>query len=208
MTDTPTSGETVVVAKNDAPTVAPTQVNTVDPAEVERLRKAAEQAQMRVNQLENEAKKRKEADEAAKLKQLEENDEWKSLAEQTKAKLEAYESEREAEQVANQLREARNSVLKDFPAEVVEIAEETGMSLLDSSDEAKEAFKAKLEKISAKVATTAKVTPNNPANTTPPNADKQELLKRMANGDRQARTQVISEIPGVKAMRKMAGYSE
>lgn len=209
MTDT-SNDETGVAPKNDAtPSVpAPAQVNTVDTAEIERLKKAAEQAQMRVNQLENEAKKREAAEEAARLKQLEENNEWKSVAEQNKAKLEAMEAEREAEQRSKELTDARNEVFKSFPAEVIEIAEDAGLGLSDTSEEAKEAFKAKLEKISAKVVTKAPVTPNNPANPTAPDADRAEKLKRMAYGDKQARAEIISALPGVEAMRKMAGFNQ
>lgn len=209
MTDTPNS-ETVVVPKNDAtPSVpAPAPVNTVDTAEVERLKKVAEQAQMRVNQLENEAKKREAAEEAARLKQLEENNEWKSVAEQNRAKLEALEAEREAEERSKELATAKQAVFKDFPAEVTELAEEAGLSLTDSTEEAKEALKAKLEKIRARVVTKAPVTPNNPANPTPPDADKSEKLRRMGMGDKQARAEIISSIPGVEAMRKMAGFQQ
>jgi len=208
MTDT-LNGETVVAPKNDATPSAPVQqVNTVDTAEIERFKKAAEQAQMRVNQLENEAKKRKEAEEAARLKQLEENDEWKSVAEQNKAKLEAMEAEREAERKSKELSEARAEVFKEFPAEVIEIAEDAGLGLTDTSEEAKEVFKAKLEKISQKVVTKAPVTPNNPANPSAPSGSREELLKRMAYGDKAARAEVISTLPGVEAMRKMAGFNQ
>lgn len=208
MTDTPNS-ETVVASKNDAtPSVPAPQVNTVDTAEVERLKKEAAQAQMRANQLENELKRREAAEEAAKLKQLEENNEWKSVAEQNRAKLEALEAEREAEERSKELAAARQEVFKEFPTEVIELAEETGLNLSDTTEEAKEAFKAKLTKISEKVAAKAPVTPNNPANPSAPNASREELLKRMAYGDKAARAEVISNLPGVEAMRKMAGFQQ
>lgn len=209
MTDTPT-GDPGVEPKNDATPSVPASapVNTVDTAEVERLKKEATQAQMRANQLENELKKREAAEEAARLKQLEENNEWKSIAEQNKAKLEALEAERESEQRSKELLTAKQEVFKEFPAEVIELAEETGLSLADSTDEAKEALKAKLEKISARVVTKAPVTPNNPANPNPPDADRAEKLKRMAYGDKQARADVIGSLPGVEAMRKMAGFQQ
>lgn len=209
MTDTPNS-ETVVESKNDAtPSVpAPAPVNTVDTAEVERLKKEAAQAQMRANQLENELKKREAAEEAARLKQLEENNEWKSVAEQNRAKLEALEAEREADERAKELAAAKQEVFKEFPAEVIELAEETGLSLSDVTDDAKEALKAKLEKIQSKVVTNKPVTPNNPANPAPVDADRSEKLKRMAYGDKQAREEIISSLPGVEAMRKMAGFQQ
>ena len=209
MTDTPNS-ETVVESKNDAtPSVpAPAPVNTVDTAEVERLKKEAAQAQMRANQLENELKKREAAEEAARLKQLEENNEWKSVAEQNRAKLEALEAEREAEERSKELAAAKQEVFKEFPAEVIELAEETGLSLSDVTDDAKEALKAKLEKIQSRVVTNKPVTPNNPANPAPVDADRSEKLKRMAYGDKQARQEIISSLPGVEAMRKMAGFQQ
>lgn len=208
MTDTPNS-ETVVASKNDATPSAPQPVvNTVDTAEVERLRKEAAQAVMRANQLQNALDKKAAEDEAARLKQLEENNEWKAVAEQNRAKLEALETEREQEQRTKELAVAKQEVFKEFSAEVVELAEETGLSLNDTSEEAKEALKATLEKISARVATKAPVTPNNPANPSAPDASREELLKRMAYGDKSARAEVISNLPGVEAMRKMAGFSK
>lgn len=209
MTDTPKAGETgVEPSKNDASTTAaPTTVNTVDTAEVERLKKEAEQAIMRANQLSNELKKRDEAAEAAKRKQLEENEEWKSLAEQERERREALESEMEAKERQSQLKTATSQVLSQFPAEVVELAEETGLSLTDTSDEAQAAFKEKLEKIQTKVVKDAKVTPNNPQAPSTKVTDK-ELLQRMGNGDKEARHQIISNLPGVQEMRRMAGFSE
>jgi uncharacterized protein YydD (DUF2326 family) len=205
--------QVVETAKTEAPSneVTPTAApvaNAVDPAEVERLRKEAEQARMRANQLENELKKKAEAEEAAKLKQLEENNEWKSIAEQNKAKLEALEAEREAEQRAKELKGATNEVFSQFPTEVRELAEEMGVGLNETTEEAKEALKARLEKIQARVVTEKKVTPNNPSNPTSQTPEKAELIERMKYGDKNARTQVIASLPGVEAMRKQAGWSE
>lgn len=208
MTDTPNS-ETVVEPKNDAtPSVPAPQVNTVDTAEVERLKKEAAQAQMRANQLQNMLDKKAAEEEAARLKQLEENNEWKSIAEQNRAKLEALEAEREAEERSKELAAAKQEVFKEFPAEVIEIAEETGLSLSEATEEEKANLKAKLERIQTKVVTNKPVTPNNPANPAPLDADRSEKLKRMAYGDKQARQEIISSLPGVEAMRKMAGFQQ
>lgn len=209
MSDTP-QGETATTEalKNEAnPTPAP-QANVVDPAEVERLRKAAEQAQIRANQLENELKKTREAEEAAKLKQLEENNEWKSVAEQNRAKLEALEAEREAEARSKELSSATKEVFSEYPPAVQELATELGVGLADTTDEAREALKTKLEGIKAKVGVTDKVTPNNPNNVVDPAVNREEVLTRMKYGDKQARESVISALPGVDAMRKQAGWSE
>ena len=208
MTDTPNS-ETVVEPKNDAtPSVPAPQVNTVDTAEVERLKKEAAQAQMRANQLQNMLDKKAAEEEAARLKQLEENNEWKSIAEQNRAKLEALEAEREAEERSKELAAAKQEVFKEFPAEVIEIAEETGLGLTDATEEEKANLKAKLERIQTKVVTSKPVTPNNPANPAPLDADRSEKLKRMGMGDKQARQEIISSLPGVEAMRKMAGFQQ
>lgn len=211
MAEATPSGETGTPAtpKTDAtiPSTPTPTVKTEDNPELAQARKEAEQARMRANQLENELKKKTEAEEAAKTKQLEENEEWKSLAEQSKAKLEALEQEREAEKRSSELKEATADVFKEFPAEVIEIAEETGLSLNESSDEAKEALKAKLTKISERVVSANKPTPNNPAAPSSTTA-RAELLERSKYGDKQARQQVISNIPAVQAMRKMAGLSD
>lgn len=211
MSDTTPNVET---AKTEAPSneVTPTAtaptVNAVDPAEVERLRKEAEQARMRANQLENELAKKKQAEEDAERKRLEEEQEWKTLAEQERAKREALESEREAEQRAAELKKATTEVFSKFPSEVVEIAQDTGLGLTDTSEEAIQALSAKLEKISTKVVSEKKVTPNNPNNAPTPAANHAELIERMRYGDKEARSKVISELPGVQAMRKMAGFDQ
>lgn len=194
--------------KNEANTTTTPQVNVADPAEVERLRKLAEQAQMRAQQLENENKKLKEKEEADRLKQLEEQNEWKSVAEQNKAKLEALQAEREAEERAKQLQQETDAILKQYPPAVQELAKEVGLGLGDVTDESKASLAEKLEVMKAKVGASDKVSPNNPSNPTPPTAGREELIVRMAHGDKNARTQVISELPGVKEMRKMAGFSE
>ena len=205
-TTKPVETATPAAPSNDATPPATPPVNAVDPAEVERLRKEAEQARMRANQLENELKKKADEEEAARLKQLEENEEWKQLAEQERIKRETLEQGLEAEKRDRELKAATSEVFSQFPKEVVEIAEEVGLALSDVDDSAKDALKAKLDKIAAKVATEAKVTPNNPA--APATAPKEELLTRMRNGDRTARAEVIGNLESVKAMRRMAGLSD
>lgn len=210
MADTPKEGETVTPGASQTPVTTPAPApagNASDPAEVERLRKEAEQAQLRVRQLENEKKAREEAEAEAKRKQLAENEEWKTLAEQNQAKLDELQKEREAEQRSNELNAATKEVFAKYPAEVIELAEETGMGLNDVTDEEKAKLTAKLDKIATKVVTGKKVTPNNPANpqNTSTNA---ELVQRMRAGDRTARAEVISNLSAVKAMRQMAGLGE
>jgi len=199
--ETVTPGDSQTTVQTSAAPVA----NAVDPAEVERLRKEAEQNRMRANQLENELKKKEEAEEEAKRKRLEEQEEWKQIAEQERTKREALETERETEQRNKELNEATDKLFSDFPAEVVEIAKETGLSLNENSDEAREALKSKLTKIQSKVSSETKPTPNNPA---PSGAQPQreQQLEAMRFGDRKATEDVIGNLPAVVAMRKAAGY--
>ncbi len=192
---------------NEVTPVATTPVvNTTDTAEVERLKKDAEQARMRANQVENELKKFKDAQEEDQRKRLEENEEWKSLAEQEKAKREALEQEQEATTKSQELKEATTKLFSKYPAEVVELAEETGLGLSDTTDDAVAALQAKLDKIATKVVSQKPVTPNNPGS--PTTATDAELMQRMRAGDRDARAQIIGNLPGVQEMRKMAGLSE
>lgn len=211
MSDTTQKVETVTTEapSNEAkPTVTPTS-NAVDPqAEVERLKAELEKKNLRERQLQNELDKRIKAEEEARQKQLEDNEEWKTLAEQERAKREALETDLEAKERTREIQATTSEIFSQFPKEVVELAEETGLSLQDSSEEAQQAFKEKLEKIQAKVVKDAKPTPNNPGNTAPAQASREEMLKRMGYGDKAARTQIISELPAVKEMRRQAGLAE
>lgn len=162
---------------------------------------------MRANQLQNQLDEKAKADEAARQKQLEEQNEWKQIAEQEKAKREEYEKEREEARRANDLQSATNEVLGTFSDEVRELATDMGLALNDDSEEAKEAFKQKLEKISAKVAADRKPGANNPAPGSP-SAPREELLARTRKGDPAAKAQLINDFPAIKEMRRLAGQSQ
>lgn len=204
MADTPT-GETANPgdSQTTVPTSATPSVNAVDPAEVERLRKEAEQARMRANQLENELKKKAEEEEAARQKQLEEQNEWKLVAEQNKAKLEAIEREREEAEARQALTNATNQILSSFSSEVQEEAKALGITLLSTDDSAQADFKAKLERLNTKVSANATPSANNP---TPRVTTDDALLLRVRSGDRAAREQAIGSLQAVKTMREMSGY--
>lgn len=199
---TPT-GETVKPgdSQTTVTTTAPVQGNAVDPAEVERLRKEAEQAKMRANQLENQLKERQAKEEAERQKQLEENEEWKTIANQKDARLKEIEAEKEQEQRQKELKAATDSVLSEYPEAVQEIAKEAGISASDSTDEAKEALKAKLERIKEKLPINA-VGGNNPVN---PSQTKNKLSSdemKMALKTEQGFHDQISNLPSVAAMLK------
>lgn len=178
MADTP-NGETVT--PGDSQTTVQTtstpsnQGNQVDTAEVERLRKEAEQAKMRAQQLENEKLAREKTDEEARQKQLEEQNEWKTIAEQNQAKLDAFEREREESVKKIELETAEAEILKEFPQDVADAAKDLDLGLSENSEEAKEALKTKLTKLSEKVSAENRVTSNNgKTNTNTP--DRQALM--------------------------------
>lgn len=204
MADTPT-GETVTpeAPSNEPSTVAAPVVDNSN-VDVEAAKKEAEQARMRANQLENELKKIREQQEAERQKQLEEQGKWKEVADAKTAELERIQRERDEQQRQAELENATNGVFKDYPANVVDIAKTTGLSLPDDSEEAIAAFKEKLDTIKKQVVPTASPSANNPHNPAPAEASKAELLDRMKAGDKTAVNQYISELPAIKRMREIA----
>lgn len=205
MADTP-SGETVtpIESKTTEQPQAPTQGNAGDTAEVERLRKEAEQATMRANQLANQLKAKQEAEEAQKAKELEEQNEFKTLYEQEKAKREEYETAQQTAARQKELEEGTQSVLSEFSQKVVDVAKEAGISLLDTTEEAKASLKEKLQRISQKVSKDSKASPNNP-NTSGQQLSQAQLLERARYGDQAAKMELIGNIPAVQEMRRQAG---
>lgn len=222
MADTP-QGETAPSEPlsnegNTPTTTAPAPVN-VDDAEVERLRKEAEKKEQRIRQLENEAEARKKADEEARQKQLEEKEEYKTLYEQEKARLDEIQKERDAETRQKELATATETVFKDYPANVIEVAKTTGLGLSDDSEEATKALKEKLDTIQKQVGTVQPAGSNNHRETAPSNTDPQELVKKdksgvspmamaSAKGDDSVTREYISSLPAIKKMREQAGITE
>lgn len=205
MQDTP-NGETAVIEpiKNEA--LDATKLAN----ELAEAKKIAEQAQMRARQLENEKATREKADEEARHKQLEENEEYKILYEREKAQREELLSEREKEVQEATIAAAKKEVLNGFSSEVLEIAEATGLSLYDSSDEAKAQLKAKLEIIASKVGNTDKKVIGNNTRDETPGADNDYLRMRFSDVSiaREARKSAISKIPALEEMRKISGMTK
>lgn len=210
MADTP-NGETANPgdSKTEGQTTAPTQGNAVDQSQVEQARKEAEQARMRANQLENELRQAKEAEEARKAKELEEKEEFKSLYEQTKSQLEEIKTAQEKAQRETEINAAKSEVFNGFSQEVIEIAEEAGMSLSDTSDEAKAQLKEKLEKIQTKVAKDNGNTPNNPS-TTSSVGSQEQIINEMRYGTpqqkQQAKATAINNLVAIQEMKRQAGF--
>jgi chromosome segregation ATPase len=118
----------------------------IDP-EVERLQKERDQARMRANQLENEAKQAREAAAEAERKRLEEAGDYKSLAErlqQEKEEREAAEAAKaqeakqadEAKAQQERIQTLRQEVLDKFPANVQELAKSLDLWWGEASTEA------------------------------------------------------------------------
>jgi len=173
MADTPTNiepqapaGETVTAPSNgQAAPVTPEPDNTGGSEQV----KDELQKQMRANQLANERIRELEAKVAARekaeaeaaTKELEEKEEYKTLLEQERAKREELEREKEAEAKAKELAATKAELLKDYPDEIKGLAEDAGVELTDTTDEATNSFKERLDKIAKRVQV-SEVTPNNP----------------------------------------------
>lgn len=158
--------ETVVdeTPKNEAgtpstPTAQPEEKKT-DNA-VEELRKQLEQERMRANQLANQVQASKDAEAKAAQKKLEEQGEYKTLLEQANAKLEALEAERAEEVRRRELAEASANVFAEYDEDVKALAEDTGLSLTDTSEEGIANFKERLDKIQTRIGQ-KKPSANNP----------------------------------------------
>lgn len=201
-TETPNPGDSQTTVQTSTPTNAG---NVVDPAEVERLRKEAEQAKMRANQLEKEAEARKKADEEAEAKRLAEQNEFKDLYEQEKAKREAFENEqRQAEQKA-ELQAAKDAILKDYSEATVELANDAGLDLSDTSDEAQAKLRSTLDKLQAKVVD-KKVTPNNGGDQRTTGQTRQEIIQEYVTNKRESTFDLaLQDIPAIQAMKQTNG---
>lgn len=163
MADTP-SGETVTpVAPSNEPSTTAAPATDNSSADVEQAKREAEQARIRANQLENELKKLRDQQAEAERKKLEENEEWKTIAEKSQSELRELREEQDRQARQSALTAATENVFKDYPAEVVDIAKTTGLSLLDDSESARTALTEKLNTIKDKLGVGAPtVTSSNP----------------------------------------------
>jgi hypothetical protein len=213
MADETPTGETPTPdsPKNEPSNPTTPPVDNGSAAEVEQAKKDAEQARMRANQLENENKQLKANQAEADKKQLEEKEEFKALYEKTDAELKQIRDERETAERQTKLSSETETVFKDYPESVVDVAKTAGLSLAEDSETARTALKEKLEAIKAKVEPNGKppVSPNNPNNPAPANPDREALVKDMrergAVGDDTAAYKYISQLDSVKRMKEIAG---
>jgi len=218
MADTPSNGETASqgTVSNDVSQVSTPAGDNANSAEVGRLRKELEQKTMRENQLANELEQKRKAEETAKAEQLREKEEFKTLYEQTQSRLNEMETNAEAERKRQQLGQATQDILKEYPDTVKDLAATAGLSLNDDTEEAKTELKGKLDDIKSKVAPTSTVTANNPRSPAPSNVDKESLVARSmvggespmalagARGDPTVAFEYIRQLPAIQRMREIA----
>jgi chromosome segregation ATPase len=208
--DTGTPDPAAAAPSNESSTpAAPATDNSS--ADVEQAKKAAEQATMRANQLENELKKIRDNQSEAERKQLEEKEEFKALYEKNEAELKQIRETREAEERQRTLQSETETVFKDYPANVAELAKTAGLSLIDDSEAARSALKEKLEAIKTQIgsAGTPAVNPNNPAAPAAANPDRAKLVENMAlagaQGDDKPTRAFIRSLPQINEMKRQAG---
>jgi hypothetical protein len=205
--------ETVVQGNSKTEGTSPTNSQQTD-SEAEQLRKQLEQARMREQQLLNEKAEREKQEEESRRKKLEEENEWKELAERERQRADELERTQTEAKRSSELSEAKTSVLAEYPPEVAQAAEKLGLSLSDTTDEAKEDFKTKLD-VLKETTPAPKVTGNNispnQTGTQTDEEDWQRNLRQMRFDDKQLRERAvvkgISSLPQLDEMRKQAGYT-
>lgn len=183
--------------ENNTGTPAQPQGKSAAELELERLRKEHQQIEMERNQLRNKLEAEEAAKAAAKAKELEEQNEFKTLFEQEKAKREALENERQEEARRKELGTAQATILAEYDDDVKGLAEDAGITLSDTSDEAAQAYKEKLEKLQTRLGK-QKVQPNNPGVSSEKKTYSQEEMRQILN-DPVKRDQYYREQGGVTA---------
>lgn len=212
---TPVETATPTAPSNEPGTAAVPPVDNSS-ADVETAKREAEQARIRANQLENENKKLKEAQAELDRKSLEEKEEFKTLYEKTQAQLDEIKATQENANRQAQLTEATNTVFKDYPAEVVELAKTAGLSLSDDSETAQTALKEKLDAFKVKITPGSTVTSNNPSTPTQQELTREQLVTKGedgvsplawagAKGDESVARKFAGSLNAVKEMKRMAG---
>ena len=167
----------------------------------ELLRKEAEQAKMRANQLANELEAIKKAQEEAKQKQLEEQQEYKSLYEQTQSKLQEIAEEKAQSEKAQEIAKQEAQLTSEYSDAVLKIAETTGLKLTDTDEDAIKSFKTKLDALQDQIGKDAKVTPNNNNPVKVVTEDRGAYIEQAKQGNKQAMDQAIGTLGFVKAWK-------
>lgn len=217
MADTPT-GETAAdgtLNPGGTTTTPTTPPDNGSQPDAEQLRKQAEQATMRANQLQKELDRKTKAEEDAAHKRLEENEEYKTLAEKYQSDLEEERRVRESENKDREIKSETSAILSKYPSNVREIAETAGLSLNDTTDDAKTTLAAKLDEIQKRAGTTSPVTSNNPTTPNAPDAASQRegnvQRMRLNNVSNKVHNDAfhgaIRGLDTIKAMKEQSGFT-
>lgn len=211
--------EPVAPSATDPQGQAEPKNNGVSDAEAQ-LRRELEKAQMRANQLQNEAEARDKAEAEARRKQLEEQEEYKTLYEKTEAELRDIREKADADTRRKALADASQDVLKDYPTEVQEIAKTAGIGLSDDSEAGRTSLKVKLDAIKERVRPVSTPSPSNPYNPAPASSDRKAVIEhdpeiggsRMAyesaKGNLRPALDYIGGLSAIQEMKRQAGYQQ
>jgi hypothetical protein len=193
-------------AKNEA------QDTTKLANELAEARRLKEQAEMRTRQLENEAAARKKADEEVQQKQLEEQNEYKTLYERSEAERARLEKERTDADSQVAIKTAKSTLQSTYSAEVIELAEDAGLDLFDDSDDAKELYKQRLDKIATRIKAEPRKVQGNNIVVNNSQGDDTKLYETMRHAPRDvakaATATLIGKLPAIAEMKRIAGIVE
>lgn len=184
---------------NSVPQPAPEQGN----AELEAIRKEAEQTKMRANQLANELAEAQKKIAQAEQAKLQEKEDYKTLWEQANAQLQEVVTTQEQQAFKQEVAKKESEVTSQYSEEVLEVAKTAGLTLTGVDEESTQEFKAKLDKISEKVGSTAKNRPENRQDhVNPDTVTRQQAIDRLRQGDRQAAVDAVETLGFIQAYNK------
>lgn len=210
MDDTANKAETApneALNNNGSPAEA-TPNQEANAVNAELLRKEAEQAKMRANQLANELDAIKKSQEEAKQKQLEEQQEYKTLYEQSQEQLREAAEAKERNEKAQKIAEQQAQLVTQYSDAVIKVAETTGLSLTDTDEESVKAYKAKMDTLQEQVGKGAKVTSNNNNPVKVDTEDRGAFIEQAKQGNKQAMDQAIGTLGFVKAWKSQDQQTE
>lgn len=194
-------------------TVAPQpleNINSVSPAapeqgnaELDAIRKEAEQTKMRANQLANELAEAQKKIAEAETAKLQEKEDYKTLWEQANSRLQEQATAQEQATFKAEVAKKESEVTSQYPERVLEIAKTVGLTLDGVDEESATAFKAKLDKINDELGSSAKNRPENRGGNTDTNGvTREQAIERMRQGDRAAVNDAIETLGFVQAYNK------
>jgi len=181
--------------------------DVVSKADLEALQAELNKTKMSESQARNALKEKEEAEakvkaelEKLKNKKGEDDDEVKQLLEQERQKREELESRIETSEKQKKLTETQNGLFEEFPSDVVELAQETGLSLNDTSEDAVKEFRGKLEKIQEKVGNGGRIGPNNPGPGSSNQEERKTRLEQLRSRDPEQIRKAVESIPLVQTL--------